>query len=68
MNDANEKDAEGETLRAATNRIFCMQCFTHTHVPAQQLIHKQLRNHPEEKHNLRSNNIPLGVLVYVSSQ
>jgi len=30
MNDANEKDAEGETLRAATNRLFRMQCFTHT--------------------------------------
>ena len=68
MNDTNEKDAEGETLRAATNRIFRMQCFTHTHKPAQQLIHKHLRNHSEEKHSRRSSNIPLGVSVSVLSQ
>jgi len=61
-NDANEKDVEGETLRAATNRNFRMQCFTHTHTPA------LLGNHPEEKHSRRSSNIPLGVSVSVLSQ
>jgi len=67
-NDANEKDVVGETLRAATNRNFRMQCFTYTHTPAQQLIHTQLRNNPEEKHSRRSSNSPLSVSVSVLSQ